>query len=827
MESLRNAYLQAATFVGRTAELDILQDNLRQVVAGDSRCTLICGEAGIGKSRLVNELRPFALLKGALVLRGQAVQTNARPYQLWREIIHRLTLMTTLSDDEAQNALQNALSQTATSEDEPGAQRIIQPEKLAELLTEAVMRQKQPFLFILEDLHQAAGESLDLLSLLLNRLEQLPSVFVIGTYRPDEMGDLPEALQQATHITLNRLQTDDLQRLSYSMLGEMNADAQMVDFIERETEGNTFFIVEVIRTLAESAGSLRDIATVTLPRSLLAEGMQNVIRRRIALLPPESHQLLYYAAIQGRIIDRELLYELADEEAVHRWLYRAEQAAILDVQDNQWRFQHDKIREAVLHEMDEDTRKRYHRDIAEAMIACYGEDIDYAYAIAMHWFAADNPHQAIPYAARASSHLLDIGHTLELHALIKQALPHTPPGKDRIRLLISRAKVARRMGDPHLTIEQARQAGEEASEAEWVYGQIDAMRTLHHGYYAVGEYDDAEKIADQVIEMGYAADILRPVIAMLRMKSAIARRRGHLDKAEQYITEAMGLTAKAPGTEEAYAMCLVTRGLLKSQKQPGSGIDDLKQALAVFRQTRFMNGILSCLQNMSAIYIEAGNPQAAKPVLEEALQIAHRINKPENVIMAHLNLGTVYNAEDNHEEAIKQYEFALPVARRIQSKNLIAYIHLNHAHSLHAPGQHQAARQHHRAAIEQFQAMNMIHQVAWAHLQQAQTALEHDAPAEAVLYLCDAWTIASENHYEELVRRAGVYMAWVYFQNDEVSSAETMLSVIHRETPDDDTSTAHYINDLVNECGLSTEVSTSVSMSEAIRDFFQTYHPDC
>src|SRR5262249_10571552 len=95
------SFLQGSQFIGREAELRTLRAELERVIEGGNAFYLIGGESGAGKSRLVDELRISALVSGATVLRGQAVEGGGLPFQLWRNIVRRLLLMVDVDDLQA------------------------------------------------------------------------------------------------------------------------------------------------------------------------------------------------------------------------------------------------------------------------------------------------------------------------------------------------------------------------------------------------------------------------------------------------------------------------------------------------------------------------------------------------------------------------------------------------------------------------------------------------------------------------------------------------------------------------------------------------------
>src|SRR5690606_11312112 len=123
----------------------------------------------------------------------------------------------------------------------------------------------------------------------------------------------------------------------------------IVTLLQHETEGNILFIVEVVRTLAERAGSLEAIAYKTLPEEIFSGSIQTLVQRRIEHLPEKVLDLLQMAAIAGRQLNVELLDQLNPHDySLNRWLVICSDAAIIEIQDDQWRFSHDKIRTALI-----------------------------------------------------------------------------------------------------------------------------------------------------------------------------------------------------------------------------------------------------------------------------------------------------------------------------------------------------------------------------------------------------------------------------------------------------------------------------------------------
>jgi eukaryotic-like serine/threonine-protein kinase len=408
--AVRESFLQAAAFTGRDEELARLEHLMRDTLQGVGSICLIGGESGVGKSRILNELRVRALVERVLVLRGQAVSDGGTPYRVWLDVFRWLAvLLPDLSDLEA-GVLKNLVPNleqilNRSIADVPDLDPQADTERLLKVVSDLVSRQKHPLLIILEDLHWAGSENIQLLNRLAPLLPELP-ILIVGSYRDEETPTLLLQIPNAQSIKLSRLNAEQIAKLSKSILGEVGTEPQIVSFIKRETEGNVFFVVETIRALAENAGSLRDIAHHPLPEHIVAGGILAVLRQRLLKVPEEARALLHLAAVKGREIDVELLKRLAPQADIEEWLIICANAAILEADESRWRFAHDKLREYILRDLQEQPEEleTLHRQVAQAIEAIYPDDKNYLGELAHHWTQADNPEKAVSYSEQAAKY---------------------------------------------------------------------------------------------------------------------------------------------------------------------------------------------------------------------------------------------------------------------------------------------------------------------------------------------------------------------------------------------------------------------------------------
>lgn len=405
--AIRESYLRAAKFVGRESELRVLTTALDAAYQGRGSVWLVGGESGVGKSRLVDELRIRALVKGAVVVQGQGDAKGGIPYQFWREPLRRL-LFSSVVSDLAAGVLKEIVPDIATIVGRPipappPLESSEHQRRLILTMVDLFRRQGQLVVLILEDLHWAV-ESAEPLRQLLRVVAEVP-LLVVATYRNDEAPDLPDSLMGANVLGLERFSAGAIEALVRSMLGYTTPE--LLTLLGQETEGNVFFLVETLRTLAEEAGRLRDIEQMALPKTVFAGGVAQILHRRLSQIAPADQPLLKVAAVAGRYLDLNVLLYAAPKVNLETWLEHAANRAIIEWHDGRWRFNHDKLREAVLSSLDDDEHRELHRQVALALEALYPEQPEtYAMALWEHWHAAGDIERQLPYAAVAAQQLI-------------------------------------------------------------------------------------------------------------------------------------------------------------------------------------------------------------------------------------------------------------------------------------------------------------------------------------------------------------------------------------------------------------------------------------
>jgi class 3 adenylate cyclase/tetratricopeptide (TPR) repeat protein len=390
--------------VEREAERASLRRLLDDALSGHGRLALVAGEPGIGKSRLVTEVGDVAQARGMRELTGHCVEmSGGPPYLPYVEMIEQA-----ISSPRRSLALSNALGNVAAeiARIAPALRRafpnIPPPVELpAELARRYVWNsfsefigraaQAQPLLLVLEDLHWADESTLQLTEYLAPLLPEMP-VLVVGTYRDVEV-DLQHPLARVIgqlgrrhlveRINLRRLSFDGVGAMLRALAGQPAPD-QLARMIDRETEGNPFFVEEVYLHLVESGvlldehGRLR--RDMRLDEVSVPESIRLVLGQRLGRLASPTREVLVAAAVTGRVFASELVGEVADagpDQLVDAF-DEAERARLITsgTTAGELMFSHELIRQTLLSGVSVIERERLHQLAAGAISRLYADDLE-------------------------------------------------------------------------------------------------------------------------------------------------------------------------------------------------------------------------------------------------------------------------------------------------------------------------------------------------------------------------------------------------------------------------------------------------------------------
>jgi tetratricopeptide (TPR) repeat protein len=664
----RESFIQAARLVGRDQELEKLSAALDKAVAGEGSAWLVGGESGVGKSRLLDELRSLAMVRGALVIRGQAVSENAGPYALWRPALRWLSLMSELDDvdigvlkmlmPDIGSLLEREIPD-APELDPKAAQR-----RLLVAIEKMFRQQNRPLVVILEDLHWA-DESLHVLGRLINLVEKQP-LLIIGTYRDDERPDLPSKLPPMNFLKLERLTEEGIARLSEAMLGESGKQPDVVELLQRETEGNVFFLVEVVRALAEEAGQLERIGMVTLPAQVFAGGVQQIIERRLKRIPPSALPLLQLASVMGRWLDLDVLRFIEPDVDFERWLTTCADASVLEVQEGNWRFIHDRLRDGVLAGVSSEQRKVLHEKIAIGFENAHPAETEYISILSYHYANAGNETKERHYAALAGEQALRNGLYRDAIEFLERALALA--SKSNLNNFEKQQiKLRQRIGEARLGLgeyEQARQIYEQNLTVARTLGHLDAVADalLNLGDVAAArsEYPEALVHYNESLGLYRELNAQGDVARTLDRLGSVAYEVGKVDEAKTLFQESLNLSRET-GSGWAMAGSIGHPAVMETEVYAESR-KVFQAAVEAYRQTHGRSNLLSAFQRLTSVSNQAGEAALTLQVYRETLEGFRKIQDLWGISITLNHVARVAYEVDNTVDAFPALQEALKTA---------------------------------------------------------------------------------------------------------------------------------------------------------------------
>lgn len=355
-------------FVGRENELTQLRAGLDRALKGNGGMFLLDGEAGIGKTRVAEELGLEARRRGAAVFLGQSTQAEgAPPYWPWVQILR--SLLRDLGNIEFSRVAGSRLAQVLQVVpqlrdhfpdippiliDDEGEARFGIYDSVTQLLLDTTTR--RPMVLVLDDLHWADTPSVLLLQLLVSGLPQ-SRLLVIGTYRDRELPashpfrtQLVNFLRQgeSTHISIRGLEDTHVRVLLRALTGFQPVEDK-VQRVQAQTGGNPFFLTELARTFGDEGEEPSEWTSHAGPGEAVPESIGVVLRRRLQDLSADCRSVLEVASVTGQEFQLDLL-EAATETPRPRLLDLLDEAianAVVTRRDGSYAFIHGLVRDTI------------------------------------------------------------------------------------------------------------------------------------------------------------------------------------------------------------------------------------------------------------------------------------------------------------------------------------------------------------------------------------------------------------------------------------------------------------------------------------------------
>jgi DNA-binding CsgD family transcriptional regulator len=711
-------------FVGRREEIRQLDATLTAVQAGAGRCVLVSGEAGIGKSRLLAEIRDRAAGMGFTPLAGRCFEQDRsfpyaplidmlRPFLAQGAVADRLDALGPLAAELVkllpELAAHFSLSQSAAPLDPEVEQR-----RLFEALTSLFLHQAQagPVLLIVEDLHWSDQASLEFLLYLVRRMAEHPMLLLLSSRGADDQAGLVELLAGldrepiAQEIRLDPLTRAEVAELLKAILGQAQAlSAEFVQVIYSLTEGNPFFAEEICTSLIASgdiyyAGNQwrrKPLSQIDIPDSV-----QRLVQQRLGRISQPARQLIDLAAVSGRSFDFAVLQALtglSDSELLARVKELMVAHLVVEESADQFAFRHALTREALYARLLARERQALHGQLARAIEQVHAGALEaHLEALAYHFFEAALWSKALEYAQRAGEK------ALALYA-------------------------------PHAAVEQFTRAIRAAGRLSQAPASA-LYRLRGQAFDTLGDFDRAREDYEVALSAAQAAgDQPAAWQALLDLGLLWASR--DYERTGDYCRQALDL-ARSMGDPAAIGHSLNRLGnWLMNSGQPFEALDYHRQALDVFETLDDRAGIAATLDLLAMTSNQCGDGAATVTYYERAIPLLRELNDRQTLASS-LTMLSNYTLD---EVLVRE---AIELTREIDWRAGEAYA-LSYLGSLLAYrgdyGQGLSAAQ---SGLELAQAIDHRLWQVWGHIVLGLIYFELLAPDEAYRHLDSGRAMATE-----------------------------------------------------------------------------------
>jgi len=444
------------SFIGRQPEFEELQRRVTASLLGECQLVLIGGEAGIGKSRLVEELQRLARVRDVATYRGRFIeQDRGFPYQPFGDILHEFftrhpALLPDFADLLPELILLFPVLTEVQGVHRDSSERLLAPRPaedqthVFELLSKTIARIAggKPLLLVIENM-QAADVSVQAVQYLLGRLPNLPLVLV-GTYRSsslDRRHPIPRLVQNLrgernfSSITLTGFSESEQRAFIESLIGGREIEDELATRLHAATEGNPYFTSELVRSLADAGAIAQDEDQVwrisrddALSPEKLPETIHQVVERRLDKLDDETRSLLATASVLGRTFELNDLEFLSDrsrdmDEMIESLVAEGILEEERELRGDHFSFVSNVFRDVVYASIPRRKRKSLHLRFAAHLEEQFAGRIERVFAELLHHYAsADAADKVIEYGPKAAVRYLDSFSALDAIRVLRLTL---------------------------------------------------------------------------------------------------------------------------------------------------------------------------------------------------------------------------------------------------------------------------------------------------------------------------------------------------------------------------------------------------------------------
>jgi tetratricopeptide (TPR) repeat protein/tRNA A-37 threonylcarbamoyl transferase component Bud32 len=660
--SQRRSGLKEVQLVDRAEELSLLRETVDKAVRGEGSLVFLCGEAGIGKTRLTRELGAYARLRGMRVLYGRCPalfrMDGVPPYVLWNEVIkdyldvctpEQLYRVIGFYPGEV-SKLVPELRQKLGAVPQSFA---ISPEQERDRLFEAVSQfignisKETPLLVVLDDLQWTDQSSLLLMHYLARGIYR-ESMLLLGAYRDTDIDDKHPLSPVLTELNRERLlQSIPLKRMSLNDVSEMIRQILEQDEVPREfcelvyekTRGNPFFAEEVIKSLKEEEiiyreedkWKIKEVSKIEFPKTV-----KNVIKNRINRLDDECQNVLTMASFVGNDFSFEALCGVTgfEEDRLLETMEKLLKTGLIREKvvrgEDVYSFADVIVRDVLHEEVSHLRHKKLHSSVGLALEQVYSKKIDEHFGeLAYHFLEGGDKDKALDYFLKAGEKAQKVYAHSEAFSYLRYALElleEKRAGPEQ------KVRIVEKLGDLN----------------SWM-GEPDA---------AMKYWDDALALWNQ---LGDKKNIARLHVRMAYMLWQVVDK----DKASKHHHMALEILEKEPESVELASLYEDISHMLWRTGESSEALTWTQKALELAERFSAFDVLAGCYNNLGVLSMKSGELDKAEEYYERGLKIALENKLAERSLTLYNNLCNIHLATGDFQKLFETAQEGSEMAKKV------------------------------------------------------------------------------------------------------------------------------------------------------------------
>ncbi len=711
-EAMGDESRRAVPLVDRVAELGQLRQAMERTSLGEGGLTFVAGEAGVGKTRLVEELIESSKGKNVTVMLGRCSRREGKtPYSPWIDQVREFVrasppqlLFKVVGSYGAEVAklvpevttMLGPVNSVSTGSPEQDRLRFIDG------ITQVVLRiaNESPLLLVMDDMNWADGGSLDIMKSVARKAKE-NKVMLVGIYRDvevEEDSDLFEFLYDVNReklgslVSLKGFGVEDTGKMLSALLNQAELDPEFRDLVYKKTEGNPFFIEELVRSLVEQGVVYRtargwerkQVSEIEIPT-----GVRTVIKQRLSHLDPESQGVLAVASVTS-CFSKEFSFSLLqsvtgiDEDKLVDLMERILKTKLVKEAKVDGKpgfcFVDTRVRDALYDEISQLRRGRYHLKTAQILEKTYGDELPEASGIlAYHYLKASETKKCLEYsimAAHESARVYAYSDGISYLKMALEVLESDPDDSVKRKVLEELADYSWSILKPDFgrPMEEAAKlyaaAGDRRHAADLYRKAAERLFDVNRENYSTPN-DYFRRAGELLQNDGESVEMAYYLHSMARFLWL----NGRAKEARPYVERSLPM-AQRLGIPEVEAHSYLTMALLRAQGE-GEGPSYERKALEIGLRENLFDVVNRAYNNLA---VNAGTPREALEYSKAGLAYFEKVGYAPAVMNFKFNVAT-FSAQSgdlsNARKIFEEYKSSDVPAIRVECESSLSWLSID------------------------------------------------------------------------------------------------------------------------------------------------------